>query len=415
MAGRQKHSIGSLGRWVAVVSAFALLAATCKSGGGADNGNPGGPRAVRSPAPRATGSLRTDGTRIVGPHGKALRLLGVNLQGLQFSNDQGSDRRDACNRAWHLPQQNGQTLRSYGFNTIRLPISWANIEPQPPTEGSGGSPTHHWNEDYLGAVDRVLDDLGQAKLAVILDMTQFHVSSAFKAGMGNDPGIQCEGLGYPAWMYPNARSLSVTEARCDFAADRAEPGVPQKPWDGVSAVWKMIGQRYRDRPGVVAADVLNEPFFQPQGCQGADFEGMYKAVGGAVRAVAPRWLLVFQYLPQAFGAFGIDSPPPFDNSVFSIHIYQPDWDAAKQEMSEDWTWAQRWKMPVLVGEFDAFARVALSGGDWQQQTIDMLDWMRDRSWSWTVFPYAGGAAQAQQGISAKQTFPELIRTLQQGL
>ena len=84
-------------------------------------------------------------------------------------------------------------------------------------------------------------------------------------------------------------------------------------------------------------------------------------------------------------------------------------------MSEDWSWAQRWKMPVLVGEFDAFARVALSGGDWQQQTIDMLDWMRDRSWSWTVFPYAGGAAQAQQGISTKQSFPELIRTLQQGL
>src|SRR5439155_10537751 len=130
------------------------------------------------------------------------------------------------------------------------------------------------------------------------------------------------------------RSRSVTQARCDSAAGRTEPGVPEKPWDGVSAVWKMIGQRYRDRPGVVAADVLNEPFFQPQGCQGADFEGMYRAVGGAVRDTAPRWLLIFQYLPQAFGAFGVKSPPPFDNSVFSVHIYQPDWNAAKQEMSE---------------------------------------------------------------------------------
>src|SRR5439155_3099070 len=148
---RPRRSFRRLGRLVAVGSAFALLAASCKSGGGANTGNPGGPAAVKNPAPAATGSLHTEGTKIVGPRGRTLRLLGVNLQGLQFSNDQGSDQPDACNRAWHLPQQNGQTLQSYGFNTIRLPISWANIEPQPPTRSSAGSGTHHRDEDYLRA------------------------------------------------------------------------------------------------------------------------------------------------------------------------------------------------------------------------------------------------------------------------
>jgi hypothetical protein len=47
-------------------------------------------------------------------------------------------------------------IDSSGFNSIRLPIAWANLEPEPPTL-RGRAVEHHWNEDYLRALDGIVE------------------------------------------------------------------------------------------------------------------------------------------------------------------------------------------------------------------------------------------------------------------
>ena len=47
-------------------------------------------------------------------------------------------------------------------------------------------------------------------------------------------------------------------------------------------------------------------------------------------------------------------------------------------------------------------------------TKDMLDWMRERNISWTLFPRSGGEAQAKAGVAKTQPLDQLIQTLQQG-
>src|SRR6266540_113854 len=402
---------------LAVASALLLLAAACKSSSGPPQGTSSGRvdfgslPAAPSPAPAVASPLRTDGTRMMGPDGKEVRFVGVNVQGFQFSNDQGSSQPDQCGRTWHEPTITAEQLARLGFNTVRVPIAWANLEPQPPEKGSDGSFVHHWGEDFLKAIDDYVASLQKQHIATILDIAQFQWSSAFRGA--NPQSRNCEGFGMPAWLNPNASQETIADVTCEFMSNKAEPGVPQSPWEGLSDVWKMLGQRYRDQPGVVAADTLNEPFFVQPTCPGLDFAGLFKTVGQAIRDVVPNWLLIFEYRPDKNQAFGLNSPPPFDNEMYEIHVYSPSWDDAQSFMSSGWDQAQQWKMPMLVGEFDGFANASIQGEDWRGMTKDMLDWMKERGISWTLFP-AGNKAQAAAGIGRAQPLDQLIQTLQQG-
>ena len=255
--GRRRRGTGGRRALLATLVTTCVLGAACSQGGGADSLTP--------PTPAATvgGRLHTQGTQLIGPDGKPIRLIGVNLQGLQFTNDEGSNQQDECGRAWRLPPEGAaKNIRDWGFNHVRLTYAWGNVEPTPPTKNADGTYTHHWNEEYLKALDSVIESVRKEKLAIVLDPAQFQWSSAFKENGPSGDRVSCEGYGMPAWLNPNAPSETIDQARCDFVANRAEPGVPIKPWDGLAAVWKMIGERYADNPSVVAADTINEPYFQ---------------------------------------------------------------------------------------------------------------------------------------------------------
>lgn len=399
--------------------AVVILAGSCKGGTSPPPSTPSATPVValtpEAPAPAVSGPLHTQGTQILGPGGEPVRFAGINLQGMQISNDSGTNQPDACGRAWRVPPtEAAKNIRTWGFNTVRLPIGWANLEPKPPTVEPDGSVTHHWSEAYLTALDGVIASLQAEQLAVILDPAQFQWSSAFKESGPSAAEVTCQGYGMPAWLNPNAAQETISRARCDFIADRAEPGVAQSPWEGLSAVWTMLGHSYADSPAIVAADTFNEPFFVRRNCLGADFQGFFKAMGTAVRAVAPDWLLIFEYVPSESATFGLTAPPPFENQVYSIHTYAPDWATAQQELMEPaWITAQQWGMPLFVGEFSAFGGTTPGGGgpDWQDEARQMLDYMRERSISWTVFGYAGGLSVISR---AGEPRVEVIRALQQG-
>jgi cellulase (glycosyl hydrolase family 5) len=401
--------------FVAAVAVLCLLGAACTHGGPGVETPASVDLQAATPAPTVSGPLRTEGTRIIGPNGKTVRLIGVNLQGMQFTNDQGSDQPDECGRAWRIPPPDAaKNIRDWGFNHVRLTFAWGNVEPEPPTRNADGTYTHHWNEEYLKALDSVIESVSAQKLAIALDPAQFQWSSAFKESGPSGDRVTCEGYGMPAWLNPNAPNETIDQARCDFVANRPEPGVPIKPWDGLAAVWQLIGERYGDNPNVVAADTINEPYFVQPTCQGADFQGMFETLGRAIRDKVPRWVLMFEYSPRTNQAFNITSPPPFDNQIYEIHLYAPTWDVARQIMELSWNQSKSWNMPMYLGEFSAFWATSPRGGtaDWPQATRDLLDYMKQRDISWAVFGYAGGLSLLERNGQPKA---DVIKALQEGI
>jgi aryl-phospho-beta-D-glucosidase BglC (GH1 family) len=386
-----------------------LLAAACSSNGGTPDLTP------PSPAPPVTGHVRTDGTRIVGPNGNSLRLIGVNLQGMDSSNDEGSNVQDACGKAWRVPPDDAaKNIKQWGFNHVRLNLGWANIEPVPPTRNADGTLTHHWGEEFLNALDGVVESLTEERLGIVLTLGQYQWSSAFKESGPSGDQITCEGFGMPAWLNPNAANETIDQARCDFVANRAELGVPIQPWEGLSEVWWMLGDRYGKNQFVIAADVINEPYFVRSGCEGADFQGLFETLGRVVRDVVPSWVLMFEYLPQTNANYHIDSPPPFDNQIYQIHVYRPSWDEVKPILDDSWDQAQQWNMPLYVGEWSAFGATSPQGGvpNWDEETRMMLDYMKERDISWAIFGYAGGLSLIERNGTPRA---DVIQILQGGI
>ena len=102
------------------------------------------------PAKRILGPLHTDGKRLVGSNGP-VRLLGLDEPGLVSGS--GNNRLtdpDACGDGYlPVPDTEFDDFKRLGFNSVRLGVSWANMEPDAPT--ASGEPA--WNLEYLKAVD----------------------------------------------------------------------------------------------------------------------------------------------------------------------------------------------------------------------------------------------------------------------
>jgi hypothetical protein len=436
----------------AAAVAFGLVAYACTHsqgpngptpppGGGSGNISvgpvPAGFKFVESPkdAPPAVNDqrLRTSGTKIVTASGKAVRLIGVNLLGLQSSNDDGSTQPDQCNRSWRMPpdlETSATNIEKWGFNVVRLPVAWANIEPQAPSD----SGQHQWSQEYLDAIHKVVTTLEAHHIAVILDMTQHGWSSAFKqsAGVQGAAGeggtAPCEGYGMPAWLSPNAGSESIQEARCAFFTNQPESGVPINPWDGFAAAWQELLKDYANDPGVVGVDVINEPYFDPTVCSTADFPGFYKLIGQKIRDVAPKTLLIYQFVTfmDALQRFHLTSPPPFDNEVYSVHLYTKGWGSGQQRgglggltgqevMDQAAQQAEAWNLPLYLGEFNAFGygRGLAVGDQWVSDTAALLDFLKEHHAGWTFFAYGGQDTLITP--EGRQPREDLIAVLQSGL
>jgi hypothetical protein len=158
--------------------------------------------------------------------------------------------------------------------------------------------------------------------------------------------------------------------------------------------------------------VLNEPPNLSPSCEGGDLEGFFRAAGEAIRSLAPAWLLIFEFTPPSEELLHTTSPPPFERSVYSMHLYAPDWRAALPLMDAGWKLAKSWNIPMYLGEFDAFRA---SKGDpsptWEADTLSLLEFMSERSISWAVFAYRGFSSLFTPSGEPRT---ELIETLQRG-
>lgn len=415
------HTMPAEGRRaVAVALVLALLVAGAVAGvlaigGKGSNGRPRTPPsspppsvslqsvpAATKPASRISGWITASASGIKDDSGQAVRLLGV-----------AEGRMNQCKPL--VPTDNeGAVLERLGFNSVRLAISWAATEPSAPTQAADGSWQHHWDDQYLAKVDQAVSAFRAHGIAVILDVHQVRLSSVFG-------GSRCTNVSLPAWVFAGQRSQG--QAVCGFFTDTAAPQAMIRPYDALSALWRLYAQRYAKDSTVVAADVYNEPYV-PDGCPNVQRENLarfYGAVGTAIRQVNPKITLILEdaaYEAYQRAGLQLSSLPPLTNLIYSWHFYPTSWKEGMPGLAAHVARARALKAPLWLGEFDAFGGANNNGrrqnANWQSDLDAMMNYCRSNDVSWALWEFRGRGSSLVDRVTGNPKQP-LIQHLQAGL
>lgn len=156
---------------------------------------------------------------------------------------------------YDLNEEFFKKYRAYGFDIIRLAVTWQNLEPE----------MYCYNEEYLKSLDRIFELAEKYGVYILLDMHQ----DIYSANDGKSVGD-----GAPSWA-------AIT--------DGAKPRMPIFVWadgyffgrwvhnsfdhfwnndfvrgvglqDRYCDLWKMLATRYGNSPALFGYDLMNEPF-----------------------------------------------------------------------------------------------------------------------------------------------------------
>ena len=188
----------------------------------------------------------TSQLRFVDESGRTRLFNGMNID------DKHLDRKEFY---YKLDEEFFKKYRSFGFDFIRLAVTWQNLEPE----------MGKYNEEYLESIDRIFENAEKYGVYILLDMHQDIYSA--------NGGKSC-GDGAPEWA-------AIT--------DGAKPRMPIFVWadgyffgrwvhnsfdhfwnnDPVNGVgiqdrycdlWRMLAKRYGDKAALFGFDLMNEPF-----------------------------------------------------------------------------------------------------------------------------------------------------------
>jgi Cellulase (glycosyl hydrolase family 5) len=341
----------------AAFTAASIFTAAGPAGNAGASGCP--TREASHPSGRAAhiaGWVHTCGNRIVDSRRHVVRPDAVGLFGMSYDNGSGSS---LCT-SWVKPiRGTAANLSNWGFNSVLVYISWANVERRRPTIQDGRL-IHHYNQFYLRAVGSVVNDFAKRGVKVVLAMANNRWSSAFtNVQLPNGRVTPC-GSGMPSWLYRKSHHIQ------DMV--RAEKRFFNNPkligW--FSRAWKMVAHRFANSRGVIAADVLHEAYdILAQPYAGSDGIGpkslhlarFYERVGRAIHR-GNRHLLVMTsewHTWKKPGFFAVTRKPRVRNAVEIFEFYGGNWDpVGRDRMKVYRTRANNWHRPLWVEEFYAF-------------------------------------------------------------
>ncbi|WP_226580409.1 cellulase family glycosylhydrolase [Acuticoccus sediminis] len=348
------------------------------------------PGAALQLAAFAPGPFSVRGTRIVDSGGRPVEIHGINWFGFET---EIYVPHGLWARNWRDMMDE---VRSLGFNTLRIPFSGELVA----TGGDVSGIDFALNPDLAGLngiqiLDLIVDYADTIGLRVLLD---YHRG---KPGGGpNDNGL---------W-YGDGR----TEA-------------------DVIAEWQAMAERYRDKPAVIGADLMNEPHMATWGDGSAtDWGAAAGRIGNAVLEVAPDWLVIVEGTAVYDGDTywwggnlqGVRDHPVRlsapDKLVYSIHDYPPSvyeqpWFSDGRPLRE--VWDKNWGYivrdgigPVLIGEWGSFLETH-ADLTWAAELSDYITSLGVPWFWWSLNPNSGdtGGLLADDWTTVR---PEVIRVLQ---
>lgn len=290
------------------------------SGGGGGGGNP-----------IVSGRLRISGAQIVDAKGSPVRLTGVNWFGFETAtfSPHGLNQRAMTD----LLDQ----VKTLGFNVLRVPFSSQLLDQgsTPNSIDTNKNPALA-GKSGLELLDILIDEAGTRGLRIILDRHR------------PDANAQSE-----VW-YTNA--------------------YPESRWIND---WKLLAERYRDDPTVVAFDLHNEPHGQATwggGSMTTDWRAAAERAGNAILSVHPDALIIVEGVESVDNNYywwggnlrgAMTAPVQLSSPnhvIYSPHdypasLFEQEWfKASNYPANLPALWDATWgnlaaTAPVLVGEF----------------------------------------------------------------
>jgi endoglycosylceramidase len=328
-------------------------------------------------APATAGAqISHDGRWLTDSHGRALILHGVNM---------------VSKRAPYVPDATGfgaddaRFLARNGFNTVRLGLIYAAVEPQPGV----------YDDAYLDRIAKTVDELGRQGIAVLLDFHQDLYNERFQGEGWPDWAVLDDGLpAEPKNGFPrNYVGMPALNAAFDHFWNNTD-GLQ----DHYAAAWAHVAQRFGDHPAVLGYDLLNEPWpgnawqacAQGDGCFDFDTKltAFYARTTEAIRAVDPSTLVFVE--PNVLANSGARSQLQAfgDGNVgLSFHDYCAAAERATclplddKVFQQAETVAKRFDGPALLTEFGATTDL--------QVLTDMADRADRFQVGWQEWHYCG--------------------------
>jgi endoglycosylceramidase len=216
-------------------------------------------------------------------------------------------------------------LARHGFNTVRLGLIYAGVEPRP------GRIDHR----YLASVARSERILAERGIFSLLDFHQDLYNERFQGEGFPDWAVQDDGLpaqpqaGFPA----NYFAMPALQRAFDhfWANDPAPDGAGLQ--DHYARAFRRVAERFRRAPFVLGYDLFNEPFpgtpwllcANPIGCPTLDAAPLGEFTSRVLERIrrVDRTTLAF-YEPWVTFDFGADTAHPDTgdaNAAMSYHVY----------------------------------------------------------------------------------------------
>jgi endoglycosylceramidase len=250
--------------------------------------------------------LHVSGTSIVREDGATMILRGANLPGLDPSG--GS----AEGYAFYL-----DAAKSMGFNIVRLPVSWAGLEP------SRG----RFSTSYLDSIQEIATLSEEKGMYLVVDMHLF------------------QPIGFPSWTSFKTEDQAAV-GFWNNTALKAE----------LTQAWRTLASHLDNQKAVAGYDLINEPDPGPTLWQ--DFAPMlndfYSKMIAEIRSVDPRHIIFFEPVEGTciLGEY-IAFRPEGVNLVLSPHFYvRGPSDYLEYVASRLYNLTvNSWKIPIWIGEF----------------------------------------------------------------
>jgi len=243
--------------------------------------------------------------------------------------------------AWlnnHVRKSDIDSLKSWGFNSVRLPMHY-NLFTLPiedePVEGEDT-----WLDKGFELTDQLVEWCRSNEMYVILDM------HAAPGGQGYDAAISDYDSTKPSlWESAENRRKLV-------------------------ALWTRIAEHYSDEEWIAGYDLLNETNWDLPG--GNALRTIYQNITSSIREVDPNHIVFLEGNWFANDFTGL-TPPWDDNLVYSPHKYWSTNDEATMQWVIDLRNAHN--VPLYLGESGENSNV------WFRDAIHLLEGL-DIGWAW---------------------------------
>ena len=183
--------------------------------------------------------LSTEGGRIVDSLGRTVLLRGFNVDALLEPTMHPSA----------LDATDASLMQQSGFDVVRLPIAWSQLEPQ----------RGYFDPTYLDSITRAVAVLNAHDLYVVLDMHSLGWSPAY-GGSGAPAWATVQGVPDPVWgPMPSLQRLLSPAINVSTAYFWLSSDLQGQYFDA----WTFVARRFRDDSGVAGYDIINEPHSFP--------------------------------------------------------------------------------------------------------------------------------------------------------